>query len=109
MLEVWGRDPGAGVWLACWSDGTPVELVDIASRQVLATAAEGECRSSQSMTLTIDNSADGPSSVIFQGGDSEPTSFIGDIRYPLDQAGYRVSAEEPGFSVALESLSADVA
>jgi hypothetical protein len=61
------------------------------------------------MTLTIDNSMDAPySSIYFQGGDAQANAYIGDTRHPLEQAGYRVSAEEPGFSVALESLTIEV-
>ncbi len=109
MMEVWGRDPGAGIWLACWSDGTPAELVDMATSQVLAKAPDGECGSAQSMTLTVDNSVDAPySAILFQAGGSAPTSYLGDQRYPLEFAGYRVIAEDTGFAVALESITIEV-
>lgn len=104
-LVLGSKDEGSGVMLACWNDGTPPELVDLATKSVLAVASDGTCGDTSEMTLSVNNSLLGDlSSITFQGAGSSKTAYMGDQLYPLEDAMYTVFGD-PGFSVRMSSIS----
>jgi hypothetical protein len=99
------RDSNTGVMLTCWADGTPPELVDLRTREVLLVMRDGKCDGPSEMTLALENpDSTGASMITAAASGSERVAFFSGERYQPRDAGYGASAEDRGFSVELTSL-----
>lgn len=99
-LALGGNETSNGLMLACWSDGTPPELLDLDTLQAVAVAPNGSCGPGVTMTLTIDNTVQpDTSSVTFSGGGSDEVDFESEILIKVSDGAYIVGEQEAGFSV----------
>ena len=105
FVMIGDRDRQTGVFLICWADGPPPELVDLSTREVLLVIEDGKCDGPSEMTLRLDNpDSTGASMITVAAGGSEKVAFLGGERYQPRDAGYSVQAVTRGFSVELTSL-----